>query len=261
MEKITAAAAVLCLTVLCCSGPTAENRSTLAVGSCSTPAVGSCSTPEAIAARREKHKHLDTWFQSELVSEPYVVTDFPDLPPTIDWAHPNSRKPAQLIVEGSVKEVESYGFKENVDSDVILQVNEVLKNETGIPVDDELYFTVGQGMTPRYGLLDERYEVNGKNPMYVMIFTGDVLYQIGMKGIFLLDYSENRDGFVMNWYTDSAYLQVGEDQYAPAYAYKYLVKEGNIVEYPHSESADDYDPEKYVFTREEVKGITELENR
>lgn len=244
MKKITAA--LTCLTVI----------------SCSASKPGSCSTEEAIAARREKHPyHEETWFQSELTNDPYVVSEYTIGYGMADRFPESYRKPAELIVSGTIAEVESYGFRDDILSDVILRIDDVLKNETSFPVDDEIYFTTAQGILPYYGELLEKYKQDGRNPVWITVKSGDALYRNGMSGVFLLNYDEHRDGFIENRDTNTSFLKTSGGQYVTSADYSKYVKGKYIYDDPQEDHEAGVEfPEECFLSLDDIKELSGIED-
>lgn len=182
---------------------------------------------------------------------------------------------SNIILQGTVKEVESYAKDGAIKSDVYLSVEKVLKNETDLEIGDEISFYTHQGIVPRYEYADSlredfrkdfdgnHYSQEQMEELVAHLDTGDIIYEIGMTGILFLCYIDGSDRILQTFPTECVLLKVDEDTYISPNDYKYLYKSSLNIEYKNH--AEDYsedlsaDSDDVFLATEDVEEFTGLQ--
>lgn len=98
---------------------------------------------------------LKKYRQSSLENKSYEITKFSDgggfgspASFSVEISDETRNEYSDIVLLGTVKEVESYAQDGAVKSDIYLSVEKVLKNETDLKIGDEFSFLSRQGIVP-----------------------------------------------------------------------------------------------------------------
>lgn len=230
----------------------------------------------------EKHKTVK-YLRSDLTRQPYEITKFYDGSNARRLsAHLNNVKindeyrteNSNIILIGTITEIESYAVDGAIKSDVYLSVEKVIKNDTDIDVNDVFSFYSSQGMVPRYEYADSlkeefrkdfdenNYSDEEMQEMIAEVKTGDLLYEIGMTGLFFLSYYDYNGKVYETLPTQSVLLKLDEDTYISPVDYKKLYGSSLMVEYDNTvpDDVEDLSDEghSYFHSTEDVESFTGL---
>lgn len=216
--------------------------------------------------------------QSELLKRPALVIELHDgsgqaagnaSMPGIDFSDAGRTEQSHVILSGTVKEVESYANGGQIVSDVTLSVDKVFKNDMANEVGDEFAFHTYQGIVPKRNQMDsypeeirqtfeEETARTDPEEMAAYIESGDILYEIGMSGLFFLRYYEDTGLFYETLPPGSVLLKLEEDVYISPSDYKLLHEPVLPVTYTSCERPDGFSEEDCYFTTEQVESFTGL---
>lgn len=187
---------------------------------------------------------------------------------------------SDIILIATVTEVESYAKDVHIMSTIYLNVEKVIQNSTGSEIGDTFEFTSLQGMVPlnevqaalpeyiSQNFDESKYTEEQMNELVVMNESVGVLYEIGMKGLFLLKYNENTGDYRETDYDKSFYLEINEDEFLNPmhyrryfgtnlpYEYNNYNEEENSVD---SIETQDTDLEDYLITRSRLEELMEID--
>lgn len=254
------------------------------VGSCCLFLAG-CSSAREFSSVTPKNEptqvnHSMT-LQSEVLKTEYVIRDVYDNDlctvelASTGWTPKEIIDRSDIVVAGTVTEVESYAKGVNIFSEIILDVEKVLKNESEFDVNETIRFTALQGMVPLYEVQDalpevisqnfnrSQYTEEEMNEYVVEIESGDILYEIGMEGVFPLVFRERTQDFRQTVSKNSAYIKIDDENYMPSSAYKIFFEPA--LSFTYSDRFEDIgdepwipDIEEYLMPVERVREITGL---